>query len=75
MQHNYNTYPQQKEQTIKLLKVQIFKVHSNNEKLQEILSKHQQTIINMKSTPIEIQERKRSLAHIETLVVGGDTKK
>ena len=72
MQYNYNTYLEQKQETIQLLEAQIFETQSHNEKLKQILSKHQHTIINMKRTPVGIWEPRRPLAHIETLGVGGD---
>ena len=75
MQHNYNTYLQQKQETIELLEVQLSKTQSHCKKLQQILSKNQQNIINMKSTHVGIHKHKRPLAHIETLAIGGGAQK
>ena len=71
MQYNL----EQKQKTIQLLEAQISETQSQNEKLKQLLAKHQHTIVNMKSTPVGIRERKRPLAHIETLAVGGGARK
>ena len=75
LQHNYTVLLQQKEETIKLLQVRISKAQSHNEYLEQLLSNYQQALAKIKSTPVGNRERKRKLAHIETLAAGGGARK
>ena len=60
MQHNYSILLQQKQETIELLELQIAEAQFSKEYLEQMMSKYQQTLRKMKSTPVGNQERKRS---------------